>query len=315
MKILITGGAGYIGTALTQRLASQECVSEVVVYDNLSRANYDLFLLDALPNKVQFIRGDVLDSRGLAKAAAGAEAIVHLAARVSQPFRDYAPHHFEQVNHWGTAEVAYAAQKAEVKRLVYLSSATIYGACDEPVDDSVEPSPRTYYGMSKYKGESHIAALRSIDTHILRCGTVYGAAPSIRLDSFVNKLAFEANFLGKVTVHGSGNQYRPVINIDNAAGVAEQACLGRLPSGVHNLVEDDISIADVVDSLRKLVPSLDSIYVNQDIELRSLRVVPSAAIRPHLAYDGQLDEAALAQELKALLAGFSFHRGGDVVLS
>ncbi|MEC7241905.1 MAG: NAD-dependent epimerase/dehydratase family protein, partial [Myxococcota bacterium] len=104
MRILVTGGAGYVGTALVEALAKREEVEDVVVYDNLSRSNPNLFLSEKLPSdKIHFVRGDILDSRRLKRELQGIDVVYHLAARVSTPFADADFHGLDQVNHWGSA--------------------------------------------------------------------------------------------------------------------------------------------------------------------------------------------------------------------
>src|SRR5688572_26496380 len=110
MKVLVTGGAGYIGTELISLLIAQENVTEVIVYDNLSRLNFNIFLGLKLKNhsKLSFQKGELLDSRGLRKALKGVDVVYHLAAKVTTPFANTDAHTYEQVNHWGTAELVYA---------------------------------------------------------------------------------------------------------------------------------------------------------------------------------------------------------------
>src|SRR3989344_173121 len=124
MRILITGGAGYIGTELSYKLAEIKEVSEIVVYDNLSRPNYNLFIgVQKFPhNKIRFVQGDILDSRKLKKVLKNMDVVYHLASKVTTPFSDQNPHLFEQVNHWGTAELVYAVEESNVSRFYYLSS-------------------------------------------------------------------------------------------------------------------------------------------------------------------------------------------------
>ena len=87
--IVVTGGAGYVGTALVEALAKRDEVEDVVVYDNLSRSNPNLFLSEKLPSdKIHFVRGDILDSRRLKRELQGIDVVYHLAARVSTPFAD-----------------------------------------------------------------------------------------------------------------------------------------------------------------------------------------------------------------------------------
>src|SRR3954464_2173251 len=112
MKVLVTGGAGYIGTELTNALIARPDVEEVIIYDNLSRGNYNFFLGLRLANhtKIRFIKGELLDSRALKKVLKGVDVVYHLAAKVTTPFANADSHVYEQVNHWGTAELVYAIE-------------------------------------------------------------------------------------------------------------------------------------------------------------------------------------------------------------
>src|SRR5436190_10406753 len=100
MKVLITGGAGYIGTELVYKLGELNEVESIIVYDNLSRGNYNLFIGHKVaPSKVQFIPGEILDSRKLRKVLKNADVVFHLAAKVTTPFANVDGHVYEQTNH------------------------------------------------------------------------------------------------------------------------------------------------------------------------------------------------------------------------
>jgi len=118
MRVLVTGGAGYIGTELVNALIDRSDVEQVVVYDNLSRPNYNFFLGMRLNNssKIDFVKGELLDSRALKKVLKGIDVVYHLAAKVTTPFANSDAHVYEQVNHWGTAELVYAVEESDVKR-------------------------------------------------------------------------------------------------------------------------------------------------------------------------------------------------------
>ena len=130
MQVLVTGGAGYIGTELVSQLIANPSVDQVVVYDNLSRPNYNLFLGLRLQrhHKLRFVKGELLDSRALKKALKGIDVVYHLAAKVTTPFANADSHGYEQVNHWGTAEMVYAVEESQVKRFIYTSSTGVYGS-------------------------------------------------------------------------------------------------------------------------------------------------------------------------------------------
>src|SRR5262245_45995294 len=104
MNILVTGGAGYIGAELVYRLAQQEDVTSILVYDNLTRDNFNLFISHSHRinnSKVKFEMGDLLDSRKLRKVLKNIDVVYHLAARVDAPYSNVDSHVFEQVNNWG----------------------------------------------------------------------------------------------------------------------------------------------------------------------------------------------------------------------
>jgi UDP-glucose 4-epimerase len=274
MKVLITGGAGYIGTALCQRLLEDEEVERVTVFDNLSRHNYNLFIgSQKLNSKYRFIEGDILDSRTLRKAVRDADVVYHLAAKVTTPFADQDPHLFEQVNHWGTAEVTYAVEESNVQRLVYLSSVSVYGSGDLAKGLDAPLNPKTFYGISKMRAEEHVRRLEDkISVAIVRCGNVYGYNKSMRFDAVINKLLFEANFRGTINIHGTGEQHRPFVFIDTVTEELSKLRASTAPSGTMNLVEHNFSINDIVEVLRELYPQLEMIFINNNMKLRELQV-------------------------------------------
>jgi UDP-glucose 4-epimerase len=104
MKILITGGAGYIGYSLVKQLLEDvEQLHSITIYDNLSRRNYSFFTEAKFDHKpIKFIHGDILDGRQLGQALQGIDCVIHLAAKVTTPFADADAHSFDQINHWGT---------------------------------------------------------------------------------------------------------------------------------------------------------------------------------------------------------------------
>jgi UDP-glucose 4-epimerase len=324
MRVLVTGGAGYVGTELVGALARRQDVEEVVVYDNLSRRNHNLFLLggsfgrsrsaegaslsgrrsgkETPAGPVRFVSGELLDTRKLEASLDGIDTVYHLAAKVSTPFANEDFHGFDQINHWGTAELSYILERRPVTRLVYSSSTSVYGTPAGEATEATPPDPKTTYGLSKHRGEQMLARLADrLQLHIFRCANVYGYSPSMRFDAVINRYMFEAHFNGRITVHGSGHQHRAFVHIANVARTLANAP-ERLPSGTYNLVEQNLSILEITSHIQELYPDLEMLFIQQDVELRDLRVRPD----PRLDALGLFDGRSFDDQLKEFQQHFSF---------
>ena len=310
MKVLITGGAGYVGTELVSALLHQEVVDEIIVYDNLSRDNYNLFLGHTLYHtnpfnkiKITFVSGELLDSRKLGAILQGVDVVFHLAAKVLTPFTTTSGHEFEQTNHWGTAELVYAIEESKVKRLIYMSSTSVYGSAH--ANEETTPDPQTLYGISKLRGEEHVRRLfDKLDTYIIRCGNVYGYNRSMRFDAVINRFMFEANFKRRISIHGNGKQSRAFIHVTSVADVLARMLDANVPSGIYNLMEKNLQVLDIVDIMKEIYPDLEFIFVNQHLNLRDLTVDTNLKLSQYLS--DILPNNPLQKELTYFKQQFSF---------
>lgn len=278
MRVLITGGCGYVGHSVLQHLLTDQSISHVSLYDNLYRKNTNFFLGDKFTqsHKIEFLKGDILDNYSLTKAMKNIDIVIHLAAKVSTPFTDNQVHEFDQVNNWGTANVVEAVEKTpSVKTLIYLSSAAVYGdSKGKTVDEGSLASPKSNYGISKLNAESHIKRLnQKIDTYILRSGNVFGYNPCIRLDAVINKLMFDAEFNGKIEIHGSGDQKRAFVSVNCIGQYIAKLCTNaKIEPNIYNLVNYNISVNEITDEVIKLYPDIDILFLDQHLEMRSVSV-------------------------------------------
>ncbi len=306
MNVLVTGGAGYIGTELLNNLTENPAVKSIVVYDNMSRGTHTLFTGPKYKNheKIKFIEAELLDSRKLKKALVGIDVVYHLAAKVTTPYANVDAHYFEQVNHWGTAELVYAVEESDVKQFVYISSIGVYGSSTSEIEEDTEPNPRTFYAISKFRGEEHVKRLESkIKTHIIRCGNVYGYSRSMRFDSVINKWIFESNFNNQISIHGNGKQSRAFLHINMLCDVFNQLITTDVPSGIYNLVERNMSMMDIVDILKAINPPLEFIFINQHLNLKSISVSNDLKLKKYINIQ---PVTTFDEELKAFGAQFSF---------
>lgn len=309
MKVLVTGGAGYIGSQLVFELANNTNVSEVVVYDNLLGNNFNLFISASNKinnSKVKFVQGDLLDSRSLNAAMQDVEIVYHLAAVTNSGYKSLNSDIFEQTNHWGTAEVVYAAEEAgTVKQFIYASSTGVYqGGKDVLCDEESTLNPRDYYSISKMRGEEHVARLQEkMNAKILRIGNVYGYSPSIRFDSVINRFLFDSQFNGRISIHGSGKQIRPFIHINKVIDVMTSFANKDVPSGYYNLSDKNCKILDLVDVFKEVYPDLEFIFINQHIDMKNLQIADNAKIKEFV----EIPETDLKEEvIKFREKNFSF---------
>lgn len=307
MRILITGGAGYLGTVITRNLVAMEEVSKVILYDNLSRTNFNIFLGGKIPGheKVAFVNGDILDLRKLKMTLKEVDVVLHLAARVTTPFANIDSHFYEQVNHWGTAELVSAIEECKVNKFIYASSVSIYGASDKMVEESTIPEPKTFYGISKYRGEEQVRRLFSkMPSYIIRCANVYGYSTSMRFDAVINRFMFDAHFTNRISIHGNGKQYRAFIHVNTVADAFTQLVLkDDIPAGTYNLVEKNLHILDIVDVLKEIYPDLEFIFINQHLHLRQMQVNPQSRIREYIDFK---NSRTFKEELLEFKDQFSF---------
>ena len=306
MNILLTGGAGYIGTELVEALIQKEEVDKIVVYDNLSRHSYSFFLGETLHKhkKLQFVQGDVLDSRKLKSILDDIDVVYHLAANVTTPFANTDPHFYEQVNHWGTAEIVYAVEESKIKRFIFTSSMGVYGASEDLINEDKEPNPKTFYGISKMRAEEHVRRLiPKMDTYILRSANVYGHSRSMRFDAVINRFVFETNFFKRISIHGTGKQSRAFIPVRLIVKALADLLTADVPSGVYNVLDKNLQVLDIVDALKTLQPELEFIFINQHLDLRNLRVDTDSRIRKYLDLE---NDRSLVDELEEFMNQFSF---------
>lgn len=250
MRVLVTGGAGFIGGNLCRRLLSEG--HEVVVIDDLSTG----FAQNLEGLDVDFRQASILDEVALANAAQGASAVVHLAAIPSVPRSVAAPMPSHQANATGTLMVLQAARE-QGAHVTVASSSSVYGANPElPKRESMMPRPRSPYAVSKLATESYAIAwglTYDLPTIAFRFFNVYGPlqaaghAYAAVIPAFV-----DAALRGRsLPVHGDGQQTRDFTFVDSVTQILAQAATGRVASDmpVNLAFGSRRSLVDVIAEL------------------------------------------------------------------
>ena len=231
MKVAVTGGAGFIGSHLAERLAGEG--HSVTVLDDLSTGNVDN--LRPVWQSIRFIEGDIRDADAVAKAFSGADAVFHLAARGSVPRSIEDPAETNSVNVDGTLKVLLAARDAAADRVIFASSSSVYGDTPElPKREDMPVRPASPYGVTKYAGELYCRVfwgVYGLRTIALRYFNVFGPRqdPTSQYAAVIPRFT-SALLDGKSpTVYGDGEQSRDftyVANVVEANILAMRATAG-----------------------------------------------------------------------------------------
>ncbi len=223
-KVLVTGGAGFIGSHLVERLSPR---NEVTVLDDLSTGT--LRNLEAAKEEVRLHRASILQPKQLAKAMEGQEIVYHLAAKTSVPESVEEPQEYWRTNVEGTLNVLKAAADAGVRRVVFVSSAAIYGTSEVvPKVETMRPEPASPYATTKMVGEfacQEIAQLKPVETVVLRLFNAYGPRqdPNAPYAGVIAKFCSAMARRKGIEIYGDGDQTRDFLYAADAAEAMEFA--------------------------------------------------------------------------------------------
>lgn len=289
MKVLVVGGAGYVGGAVTD-LLQQYRQHMVSVYDSLV---YE----ESYMKPVSFFHGDIRDRERLLPHLQWADAVIWLAALVGDAACALDPVAAVEVNQESVRWLA----EVFPRRIIFLSTCSVYGAANSELDESSPTSPLSVYATTKLAAEQALAA-----THpnfiAFRLGTLFGLSDNysrVRFDLVVNALTLRAQTTGQITVFG-GEQYRPLLHVRDAARAVVRA-LDQSATGVYNLSRTNWNIFALADNIADHFPGLDVQHTPQHFEdHRNYRVSSAKAIK-ELGFNSFLTIDDGIEEIRRLL--------------
>jgi nucleoside-diphosphate-sugar epimerase len=252
MRILVTGGAGYVGTRLSNALYAAG--HDVRVLDNLIYGDR------GLRPGIELWRGDVTDPGAVRDAVAGIQAVFHLAAISNDPTGELDAGWTRRVNVGGTEILLRESARAGVSRFVFASSSSVLGIqAEEDVTEETRPAPITAYSKSKLEAEGLVcAANRSgLATVAVRPATICGPSPRQRFDLAVNALTGSAFFDQRIVVYG-GEQRRPNLAISDMLrlyALLLEAPAERVAGQVFHAGWENLSLLQMAERVRALVPT------------------------------------------------------------
>ena len=247
MKILVTGGAGFIGSHVVEKLVQEQC--EVVIVDNLSTG-----LQENINKSAKFIKMDIRSNQLLEIFTAEKfDAVIHLAAQTMVHKSLEMPDYDCDVNISGTVNILEACRKTNVKRVVFSSTAAVYGNVTTlPVVEAAPTAPTSFYGLSKLTCEQYLALynqLYGLEYVVLRYANVYGERQGDGGEGGVISIfARKINQGESLLIFGDGSQTRDFIYVGDIANANYQALLTLHQNNVYNIsTQTETSIHTLIE--------------------------------------------------------------------
>lgn len=299
MRVLVTGHKGYIGSVMVPMLC--RAGHEVVGLDSdlYRRCTYIDGMMEIPSLQTDLRDVDVSD-------LAGFDAVIHLAALSNDPLGNLNPELTYDINHRGTVRLAEVAVSAGVKRFLFSSSCSNYGAGgDGLLDESAPFNPVTPYGKSKVMAEQDLVQLASdhFSPVLLRSATAYGVSPRLRFDIVLNNLTAYAVATGKILIKSDGTPWRPIVHIEDISR-AFLAALTAPRELVHaqafNVGRSDQNyrIREIAEIVQQTVPNTEVTYApDASPDTRNYRVDCSKIARTLPAFQPQWTAARGAGQL------------------
>ena len=254
-RILVTGGGGYIGTHVVEQLLDKGC--RVRIFDKFVFGKEILNSL--LKNKnLEAVEGDISDLYQLSSALKEVDAVVHLAGLVGDPACAVDPQFTKHMNVVSTRIIKELSKSFGVKRFIFASSCSVYGASDQIVDETSSLNPVSLYAKTKIDSEKELLDDENKNFHpiILRFATVFGHSRRPRFDLVTNFFTAQAYNEGLITVAGS-QQWRPFIHVADIARaivMALEAPLKKADRQIFNVGDDKLNTT--IGELGKLVEEI-----------------------------------------------------------
>lgn len=247
MRVLVTGGAGYLGSILSRKLLSTGY--QVRVLDNLwfGKEPIEDCLLD---KNFELIQDDMRNLMTTVKALKDVDAVIHLASLVGMPASSIEPRTSEEINYLASKNIAELCQLHGIETYIFASTCSVYGSQPNTlITEKSQVFPLDYYSEQKFKSERAISWLNRAPT-IFRFGTLYGLSKRMRFDLVINLFSAQAIVEKFITVYG-GHQFRPFLHVSDAADSLIFALENNL-SGTYNVVSENFSILQVAERISKI---------------------------------------------------------------
>lgn len=274
-RVLVVGGAGYLGSALVPMLLGRGY--QVRVLDSLLFGKDSLKPVEKHLN-FELIQGDVRDIQAVVQATKGCDAVIHLAAIVGDPACEENPQLASEINRAATRMLIDVGRGHGIQRFLLASTCSVYGASEFLMDEYAQVAPISLYATTKVDSERILLEAESADFHptILRLATLFGLSPRPRFDLVVNLLTARAIQKGKITIF-NGEQWRPFMHVYDAARAfvkcLEVTNLDVISGEIFNTGSYTLNhrLSEIAEEISKIIPTVDVERVENE-DRRNYRV-------------------------------------------
>ena len=303
MRILVTGGAGYIGSTLTRQLLQEGY--RVTVFDNLQFGGEAI--IDLLRKRnFRLVHGDIRNKKQVQLVLRDIDCIVHLAALVGEPACNVNPKATDEINYQGTKILCDFAKRSGVKRLIHISTCSNYGISDtnNPATEDAPLHPTSLYARTKIASEEYVIkqADKNFPVCILRLATVYGISPRMRFDLLVNETTRDA-FLTKKVVLYQPQAFRPFIHVSDVSKAiitCIHASKNSISGEIFNVAHNNYQKRDIVKLIQKYIPECKEKIMDKANDKRDYNV-SFEKIKKKLGFKAKVDLRSGIKEILTCL--------------
>jgi len=276
-KILVTGGAGYIGSVLVRDLLDRNY--SVRVFDSLYFGGESLNDLKYNPN-FELIQGDIQNVNNFPNLLDDVDAVIHLAGLSNDPSCDLDPYYTKNVNVEGTRKLARMCKEKEVRKFLFSSSCSVYGTgITTQLDENSPKLPVSLYAKTKIECENILLGMMGDNFYptILRNGTVFGYSPKMRFDLIVNIMTKNAMKDKKIYILGGGQQWRPNVHVKDVSKAfikVLEAPIGKVKGEIFNVGSNDLNfqVYKVAEKVVSIIKDAEIEYIPSDQDNRDYNV-------------------------------------------
>ena len=281
MTILVTGGGGYIGTNLVDKLLKMG--EKVRVIDTFWFGNY----LKKHKN-LKTIKKDIHNCN--VKDLKNVKTIFHLASVANDPASNLDPKLTWEISCLGTLKLCQLAKKAKIKKFIFASSGSVYGIKKEKkVHEKLSLVPISDYNKTKMIAEKVIENYKNdFKCYMIRPGTVFGYSRRMRLDLMINILTFHALTKNKITVFG-GKQIRPYIHIEDMTNLYLHLLKNNIAPGIYNASAGNLSAMDTAKEIKKIITNC-KINIKKSNDPRSYRLSNNKIIKTGFKFNTSISQ-------------------------